>query len=375
MTLDEQHLRADLRSVTLPADLVPPPDLADTALARVRRRRVRTVVVGLAVAGVLLATGIRLRPGPGGTGFDPVAPPTTAAPTTAALVTGEPTFPRPGGGPVSIYSYLDPMTEHTYVLNVETGQYDEYPYPVVLSPDLSRAAIVREERIGIVDRSALGDPAPTVDWTTLPPGNGLCWSPDGKKVLITSVDKSSGTVGFTAHAYDLATKRTTQTRIGDSATVAGTAGWAADSTDYLVSPVTPDNTGFTFHGLRRVGPDGQPVRTLADVAGGLVHGADSYSPDRRYVIVDPTPMMTDNPRPAQVVDVASGAVVRSLPDKAVPVGWYGPDTVAYRVGGHLIRYELTTGPTGRPVDVSGLGSLGMVRLGPSVDGPAAARGF
>lgn len=367
MNADEQRLWADLRAVPLPADLVPPPDLADTAVAGARRQRVRTVAVAVMVAVLAIATGITFRPGAGGTGFGPAAP-------TAPVPLEEPFLPLPGGGPVAIHSFLDPSDEHTYVLDPRTGEYDEYPYPVILSPDLTRAAIMRDDKIGVVARSALGAPEPPVDWTTLPPGNGLCWSPDGKKLLLTAIEKVMMPGTFIAYAYDIETKETVETRVGDSDSVASTVGWAADSTDYLVSPVTPDNTGFTFHGLRRVAPDGRTVTTFADVAGGFVGGADSYSPDRKYLIVDPTPMMTDRTLPAQVLDVATGSVVRSLPDGAVPVGWYDATTVAYRTGGDLVMLGLDTSRT-RRIDAAGLATRGVIRLGPGADGPAEARGF
>ncbi|MFS8478205.1 MAG: hypothetical protein FWJ93_04395 [Micromonosporaceae bacterium] len=234
MNLEEQ-IRDELHRSPLPATLVPPPDLADTVLRQVRRgRHARTALISV-LAAAAVAFGVPVAvvqwtggPDPGTVVGDTPGRGDSGSPSEPALA-----FPTPGGGPNVIHAYTRMDDETTYLLDPSAGRYRHLNFRVVLSPDLRRAAVARDSRVGVAERDALlrdGDAA--VSWLDLPPGNGLAWSPDGTALVLTSLSKDAGVVRFTAHRYDLATGQVTDTPI--AVDIIGSAvGWAADSQRYL----------------------------------------------------------------------------------------------------------------------------------------------
>jgi hypothetical protein len=317
----EERVRDDLRAAPAPAALLAPPGLADVVLRRLHRRRrlamaaVATMVVTAVAVTVPLAASHRSDGSDPGPSSPDAAPPCGIAP--------EP----PTGGPQTVHAYASETVSH--LLDVRTGRYREFPFLVVVSPDLRRVAVSTDSRIGVADRQELlRDGGSAIDWTDLPLGNGLFWSPDGTALLWTSLDKSGGppTPAFTAHRYDIATGTITDTPI--EATLLGSSvGWAADSRRYVAlrrgqetnDTVEPD-------GLSYIDPDG-PSRSLLESGGGLVGGAESYSPSRTYLVADATQLMSARPLGSTVVDVATGRVVATLPPGARPIGWYDETTV------------------------------------------------
>lgn len=371
MNLEEQ-IRDDLQRSPLPATLVPPPDLADTVLRRARRGRSFRAALTSVVTAVAVAFAV----------------PVAAGTWTGGGSPSEPTFPAPGGGPTVIHAYTRMSDETTYLLDAASGRYRHLNVRVVLAPDLRQAAVVRDGRVGLVDRDALlreGDDA--VRWLDLPPGNGLAWSPDGTALVITSLskDEDAGVVRFTAHRYDLATGAVTDTPIPVDM-VGGAVGWAADSQRY-VALLPGDRTADTVQpgALQYIGRDGT-LGPRVEIAGGLVGGAGSYSPSRRLMLVDASGLMALGPVHSKVVEVDSGRVVASLPPGARPIGWYDEDTVAVLAPGwheepELEVVDVRTGTVTKRVDLAGLPlpALGenAIQIGSSagLSGSAAAFGF
>jgi hypothetical protein len=347
----EEQVRDDLRAAPARPDLVAPVGLADVVLHRLRRRRRLT---GAAAALAVLTTAALAVPlagsdpsggsDPGGGGL--------GAPD-ACTVTAEP----PKGGPQTVHAYADETVSH--LLDVRTGQFREFPFQVVVSPDLRRVAVLSGERIGVADRLRLLDEgASAVDWTDLPMGNGLHWSPDGAALVVTSLNKNNGgpRPEFTAHRYDLATTTVSDTRI-PVFVLGGSVGWAADSRRYVALLWGAEsNDTAEPGGMRYVGPDGAEEPLLGD-GGGLVGGAESYSPSRTYLVADATQLMSAQPLGSTVVDVATSRVVATLPRGARPVGWYDETTVA-RVA------VCDDGPVMELVDIATGALTGSVRLGP-----------
>ena len=300
-----------------------------------------------------------------------------ARPAPAAAAAPVLTFPRPGGGPVAIQLWEGLFGETPRLLDPATGRYREVPYVSLrLAPDGRRVAVEAPDgRIGVADRAALlrrGDRA--VRWTALPAA-GLDWSPDGRALLTTTVDKERRRL--TAHRLDVATGRVRDTDL--PAWASGAAGWAADSRRYVVmaEPADPDVADGP---LRYVGPDG----TAGPAVGvdGRIWDADSYSPSRRLVIVEPSrpgfPVL-----PPKILDLRTGRVV-AVVDTAMPLlGWHDE--------GHVVRVapgpdgaptvlevlDVRTGQVTRRIPAGGLPAGSLLRLGPTADlgPPAATRGF
>ncbi|GAB3827570.1 hypothetical protein [Dactylosporangium cerinum] len=332
MNLDDQ-LHGDLRAVAFPADLVPPARLADTVLRMARRRRrTRVVVLGAAVAvtAALVVPAVlngERAAAPAGTGATPTVTPTAVQqtaqdPPVPASAGGAP-LATPGGGPQAIHVYTE--GERSFLLDPGTGRYVSMPFAVVLSPDLTRAAVNDNGRVGIADRAALTRDATAVQWLDVPPGNGPSWSPDGTALLWTSITKDPK-LQFTAHRIDVATRHVTNTTI-PMPILGATVGWAADSRRYLALLIGPEANDSTEPGaLQYLDPDGTLGARIAE-RGGMVDGAAAYSPSRRYVFADASGITSAQPLPSPVLDTASGQVVALVPARTKPVGWYDDTTL------------------------------------------------
>lgn len=391
----ERQLRDDLRAVAIPTALVPPADLADTVLHGVRRhRRTRAALVAVvaAVAGAVVAGGAvtvpaALGPGDGrsGAGFDPAAV-GSAKPTATAgpAASGEPTFVTPGGGPQAVHVYgID--ESRSYLLDPATGQYRELPYRMSLSPDLRRVAVEDVSgRAGVADRAALlRDGEGAVHWIDVPPGNGLRWSPDGTAVVFTSLSKSTGAVRFTAYRYDIATGKTTNTPINIEI-IGSSVGWAADSINYVALLKSRDtNEGVEPGALQYLRPDGSLGERI-EIEGGMVGGAESYSPSRRLLVADASDIMSARTMVSKIVEVATGRVVIDLPRGARPVGWYDEKTVVLLTASsadgsalELTLMDVGTGAVTRRIALPGLPHPRMMQIGTSdgLTGAASAFGF
>ena len=254
-----------------------------------------------------------------------------------------PTFPRPGGGPVAIHSYQDPLGDipRAWLLNTITGCYEELPFQTAaVSPDGKTVAVIKDDgtvpELGVVGRAAWqrhGEKA--VRWPGVPNAGTVQFSPDGKALLTYERRES-----WIIHRYELSTGVVTSTVM--PAELLGMPYWAADSTRYLINIEDPSPTGRMHY----LNPDGTlgPVFTAE---GGVVRG---FSPSRKHIIIEPPlPLYHTEPgdwRTAKVVDVHTGQIVNRIPT-AQPVlgvpqpspllGWYDDR--------HVIRYAPTTPET------------------------------
>lgn len=233
---------------------------------------------------------------------------TTAAPARAA----DPVFPRPGGGPRAIDVYSDQWALRSYVLDRTTGDYRALPYHSVrVSPDGRTLAVENlDGDIGLANRRT-----PTsVRWTSLPRGSFGGWSPDGRALLTTTLDKDTWT--FAAHRYDVRTGSLRATPIRLDCEVC-TAGWAADSRRYTVM------LGSGRGPATYLDPDGSAGPPVG--ADGLIGSATAYSPSRRSVIVEPPfPLPPGEPidwHQATILDLRTGATTRIRSGWPL-LGWY-----------------------------------------------------
>lgn len=348
-----------------------------------RRLRRRCLVV--VATGAALATAAVVGPSAAGATARLAAPSASsqAGPAGPANGSAAPVFPRPGGGLRAIHTYVDLFQSHEpYLLDTVRGGYRGLPFlnNLALSPDGRTVAVEGlDGRIGVAERHALlaaGEPA--VRWTDLPVGSPGWWSPDGRALLVTTLDKATRT--FTAHRYDVGTEQIRSTPIRLDCDTC-TAGWAADSTRYVVrlrgpDPAIPDGP------MQYLNPDGTPGPMVG--ANGHIWSADAYSPSRRYVSVEPSRPFVGEPAEWQlpkVFDLRTGTVVRAVATAWPLLGWYDD--------GHVVRVapgtesapvfevlDIRSGEVTKRVPAPGLASC-CVQLGSSAGlrGAAAELGF
>jgi len=387
----EDRLRDDLRAVIGPAPL-PPPNLADLALAGARRQTYRraAVTTGLALVAVGSVTAAASAVMPGGPppATTPPAGPTLgssclvevtppATPPSVPTSSADPVFPAPGGGAraVEVYGTRFSPDAGSYLLDLTDGTYHALPWLVSVSPDGTQVAVFDDGqgRVGLADRSALlaqGEAA--ITWLELPRSNGPLWSPDGTALLsTTTIRDATDHIGFVVTRYDIATGEQTTTQIpwGDQL-VGSRVGWAADSQGYLAMIREIDDEGREVAGpVQYLNPDGTPGASI-DVPGGLVGGAEAYSPSRRYLILDASGVMLEERACSRIVDVTTGEAVVVFAPGEIPVGWYSETAFVRQKDGVLQVVDLATLAVLKEVDLSGVGTLAPLQLGPS-DGTAA----
>ena len=387
MTL-EQQLRDGLHGTPSPPTLVPPVGLADSVLTELgrRRRRNRTLAgVAAAVVAVAIAGGpLGLWEGNDSkSGSGPTASSDRLRPVLPPELQAQALLPRPGGGPrvIHAYSSSDSATT-TLLLDPTTGRYHRVPYTVLLSPDLQNAVVGTGDRVGLVDRAKLlREGKSAIKWLDFPLGNGLAWSPDGTALVITSIEKTGGTPAFTAHRYTLATGTVTDTPI--KLDLLGSAvGWAADSERYLALLNGAQTRDTVEPGaLRYIAPDGTLGKRV-EVEGGLIGGAESYSPSRKYVIGYAAGVMSVSRLPSPVIDLERGTLVGSLRADAHPIGWYDDRSAVLLDPGPGNRsvlevVDVTTNKIVKRVELPRASGLVTLQIGSSagLSGAAARLGF
>lgn len=308
------------------------------------------------------------------TGGLPVVVPPTLPPGT------QPTFPAPGGGPRVVDVFA--LDDTTYLLNPVDGTYHAMPWRVVLAPDGTRVAIADDGRIGMADRSALiaqGESA--ITWTDLVPASGLLWSPDGTAVLTTSVTRAnagSDEVTYTIQRFDVDSATSTHTTIRGTF-LGGRVGWAADSLRYVALLAATNEQGWTVPGpMQYVNPDGT-LGPQIQTAGGLVGGAESYSPSKQKVILDSSELMLNELTCSRILDVTSGEALMILSPGERPAGWYD-DTSFVRFDPYRTRLEVVdvaSKTVVKQIDLSGIPGVRWVQIGSAagLTGTAATRGF
>lgn len=321
---------------------------------------------------------------------------------------GPATAPNPGGGPQVILMVQVLARKVPCLLDPVTGQYRALPFDqVALSPDLTEVAVSKDRQVGVAARTdLLTNPASAVQWLDLPidqpAGTGPLWSPDGTALLLAGLEPAAAAGGSAAapsatastgsaaapaakrqryrlYRYDLPTGKVTSTRVPTSMN-GDTIGWAADSRRYLgMRRSTNPNDDSEPGALQYLHADGTLGQYLAGGRLGVVDGATSYSPSRRYLVARNANRETAKPWPSKVVDLRSGRVTATVPADSAPVGWYDDKTLALLVHGELPKLALldvASGKSTRTIDLPGMGDVD-VQIGPSagLSGSALSLGF
>jgi hypothetical protein len=291
------------------------------------------------------------RPGGGGPPAAPPTPTPTATPTATAPVAPNPTRLPLGKGPATIVAFTVEATDRTSLLDPATGRYVQVPYrAVAVSPDGRRVAVHDGRRTGLTDRALT-----RVHWLDLI-GDAPQWSPDGKALLVTRLDRPGG---YLVQRYDLATDSVSTTRL-DGVELAGATMWAADSRDYLI--LRPD-------GVQLLRPDGSlGLYVRAASTGGVVR----FNPSRTLATIDLT---GDDPVTA-VWDVGTEHQTAVLQPYTDPwpkdVGWKDDTTVVRLDRDRLILVDARTGRPTTVVPLPGVPVLSWIQVGP---GGGKAGGF
>jgi hypothetical protein len=148
-----------------------------------------------------------------------------------------------------------------------------------------------------------------------------------------------------ATASEPSTGKITNTPVGVDV-LGSSVGWAADSRRYLALLPGQRTGGSVEPGaLQYLNPHGT-LGQRVNIQGGMVGGAGSYSPSRRYVIADASDIMSARPVPSAIVDVSTGQVVAPITAGAKPIGRHDEKTVA------LLAPRWTNKPVLELVDVS-----------------------
>ncbi|MFG1654614.1 hypothetical protein ACGFIE_32255 [Micromonospora sp. NPDC049275] len=335
-----------------------------------------------ALAGVLTAFCMLVTPVLAGPGADAA---TVAVGDSGRTDGAQVTFPVPGGGPQAIHAYSSLGGDAAYVLDTRAGKYRRVPYvSVQVSPDGHTVAVEQTDgRIGVVARAALAGGG-AVRWTDLPPGTFTGWSPDGKALLTTTLDKE--TRSFAVHRYDVATGRLRHTPVNLDCDVC-TAGWAADSTRYVVQ-LRGTDPDLPTGPMRYLNPDGTAGRLVG--AEGHIWDATAYSPSRRYAVVEPArgvgfegvdpSLLAEWQRP-RILDLATRRTIGSVATSWPVLGWYDERQVvkvAHTSGGSTVLEvtDVRTGRVSRSVPAPGLPPA-LLQIGSSagLKGDAAKFGF
>ncbi|GAA1887762.1 WD40 repeat domain-containing protein [Asanoa iriomotensis] len=333
------ELRRALRELT---DVPPPPHLAAKAIQLAERRRRRRIVAGAAavvvVVAVAVAVPLALRPG-GDSEPVPIGPtPSVTSPTPGALPETPQVVAAAYARATPNSAGSGPDDRRSYVLDPAIGQYRELPYRVVVpSPDGKRFFVADTRRGGIMD-GARGSVRWVSGYDTYV--NGVEWSPDGRRVLISSLGKDEPG-GFmvvdaaTAKAgrlVPMADMQTLNSRglgffwMPDGRTIGHTLTSGAGES-------IPDRTvGVRFYDL-----DGRTLRTLGLTGNAAVRTSADVSPDgRRAVAV----LDWGDEHQARIVDLTTGEVTAEFDAKGV-AGWYDDDHLVLRGNEALEVVDLT----------------------------------
>ncbi|MGE5829545.1 MAG: hypothetical protein ACM30G_14465 [Micromonosporaceae bacterium] len=337
-----------------------PAALTDTAVAAgrqlLRRRRIAGAV--LTAAAVIAAIGLphlplpadRSSPRPGTEVTESTRPirPTTSAEATPTRLTFAGPISLPGG-----WTILSTGFPGSAVWNRDRRAYEGVNRDwVLVAPAGPYAAAAPDDptdltRVEILDLR--GRNPRTVSLGRRELGSAPQWSPDGTRLLLTTIDTKTPTTFITI--LDAGSGDLTSWPIDKRYLCTGWCRltWTRDGTE-VVWPLTDRSVPHDDSGLDpRSGlqlfsaTDGHPTRTLP--VRGDVSGPFAWSPTGRYVIVAGA-VVSGGQRTQKnwLVDVGTGAVVRTFPDGA-PY-WIANDRLLLAGGGLMITL---VDPTGAPL--------------------------
>lgn len=178
------------------------------------------------------------------------------------------------------------------------------------------------------------------------------WSPDGNRLLFTVIPKIAPTFTIDMVIVDVTSGTTSTQRVDTTGRtcVLCMLTWLPGGDE--VALALGRNVGETLpeelDGLQLYTLDGRPSRTLP--VRGLPGGAHAWSPDGRYVVVQGP---TARAQPTQLVEVATGALVRSFDSIPMQVSWVDNDRLLVWSGAPPSRVTLTdlAGQPGQSWDV------------------------
>jgi len=354
MTPPVEHLlRAavrDLAAQAAPAHLAPAALARGRALRR-RQRMLRTtsaVVAGLAVLAAIAVPNLLRRGG----SPEPVQPgPVTSAPSTPESRRATPELfggwvvlsAGRQGGSFQVWS-----RDRREYMSIDAG-YRVFvapagPYVLSTSDDPHSATVLdlrgREPRTFNLPHAYILDPQ---------------WSPDGTRLLLTTMPKSTGELVITI--IDAGSGRVTNLPIGDDHSRRCTDWcqftWSRDGLEVILpitDPVAPrsESEPHLRWGLQLFSAaDGRPTRTLP--IEGEPWGPFAWSPNGRFVVVRGQVTGEDGRRrhETQLVEVATGAVVRAFPfdnpywvtNDRLLAGGNGPVFLVDPTGTEIASYE------------------------------------
>lgn len=343
---EHHHVRDGLRALPEPKVPLPPADLADTVLGRLGRQR-KVMRAGIAALVLVLLAAVPVVWASQSPEVPPAGPPTSEAPD----------MPRPGGGPSAIHVYG--VAGESFVLDSATGGYQGFPFEVVLSPDLRWAAILDDGKVGVVSRASLlrnGDAEAT--WMNMPPADGPTWSPNGKTLLVTAVDRT------TALRYDPDKPGSESLFPVPLPGMGAPLSWAADSERYI--------------GLRtkQGTPSGMVYMTAKNLDTGSVEGAPGqvagYSPKGSYGFLQALPG-----RRSTVFRTKDGVLATTVPHTGPFAGWYDDTTVALVAEGGpaLALFDIDAPKNVRSIPLPGIPDRIQIGSSAELTGEAATYGF
>jgi len=196
------------------------------------------------------------------------------------------------------------------VLNRETGRYDDLGLGrSMLSPNGRWVATLSSRAVRIDDlQTGEGYPLRGTEWDTME------WSPDGDRLLLQSLGQAGETFLHNV------TTRLAETVVVETCEGGCSLDWMPSGTELATPILATDSDGNPIAGIQTftldcTAADAGDVQTCSRAAilpiRGYPAGLGAWSPDGRNVIVR-VYSDVDTIVQTQIVDVATGAVVRSL---------------------------------------------------------------
>ncbi|MEV4618244.1 hypothetical protein AB0J74_05930 [Asanoa sp. NPDC049573] len=334
------ELRRALRELT---DVPPPADLAAKSIRLAgRRRRNRVVAAAVVVAVVAVGVPLLLRP-------DRVDEPSPISPSVSPTTATPPAVPATPQ--VVVFAYagvlpkrptgnepITPADSTSYLLDRATGEYRAFPYVTALpSPDGRRFFVADGERGGVKDGA--GGAVRRVDAYDSHT-NAVDWSPDGRRLLISSVGKEEPG-GFTVVDAETLTAGPFVPMTDMHQLNARGLGffWARDGRSIGHTITAAGGEGYLDRdktlAIRFYDLKGKTLRTIGLTGTAAVRSTAAVSPDgsRAAAVLDVDKLV-------RIVDLTTGEVTAEFQAGGV-AGWYDADHLVARDDDALVVVDLS----------------------------------
>jgi hypothetical protein len=325
------------------ADEGRPVNLAAGALRRGRRLRLRRRVatgVGVIAAVALLAVPFVMGGGnAAGPDHRPASPPASGpAPASPPAPVISPSSSAPVPGPVQLAdgwilgSVPAADQKGVWVYDRTARAYRVLPYRFAApAPTGNLVAVWHEGRLGVVDLAT-----DAVRWADGPSPNDLPpqpWSPDGTRVVYTSIEDPMGAEQVRLVVVDAATAHArvlpSDVRCGDGCFPTWLPG---DRVGIDISALPPQGVRWSSAG--------DASRTGVLQLPGWVGQGSPWSPDGKHVVLSLDDGSTTGPRARAVVEVATGRNVAPVQERGT-VYWTGPDRMLIVTDGGVALVSIT----------------------------------